>query len=87
VSEIQSPRQASIEFFLRGVGRYPVVLTLNGKAELVVQGTASYQTLLVRAEQMDALRASIAEMRAGKVIPVEGMLAEMKQVLVEKQGR
>ena len=70
---------------------HPVVLTINGKAELVVQDTASYQKLLdlaERAERMEALRASIEDMRAGKVIPVEDMLTEMKQILAEKkQGR
>src|SRR5258708_23572593 len=69
---------------------HPVVLTINGKAELVVQDSASYQKLIEladRAERMDALRASIEDMRAGRVSPVEDMLAEMKQVLAEKQGR
>ena len=69
---------------------HPVVLTINGKAELVVQDAASYQKLIEiaeRAERMEALRASIADMRAGKVIPVEDMLAEMRQILAEKQGR
>ena len=49
---------------------HPVVLTINGKAELVVQDTASYQKLIElaeRAERMEALRASIEDMRAGKV--------------------
>jgi hypothetical protein len=56
----------------------------------VVQDTASHQKLLElgqRAERMDALWASVEEMRAGKVTPVEDMLAEMKQVLGGKQGR
>lgn len=69
---------------------HPVVLTINGKAELVVQDTASYQKLVElaeRAERMEALRASIEDMRAGKVSPVEDMLAEMRQILAEKQGR
>jgi PHD/YefM family antitoxin component YafN of YafNO toxin-antitoxin module len=69
---------------------HPVVLTINGKAELVVQDTASYQKLIERAERaerMDALRASIEDMRAGKVTPVEDMLAEMRQILAEKQAR
>ena len=69
---------------------HPVVLTINGKAELVVQDTASYQKLIElaeRAERMEALRASINDMRAGKVVPVEDMLAEMRQLLAEKQGR
>jgi len=69
---------------------HPVVLTINGKAELVVQDTASYQKLIElaeRAERMEALQASISDMRAGKVVPVEDMLAEMRQLLAEKQGR
>ena len=69
---------------------HPVVLTINGKAELVVQDTASYQKLIElveRAERMEALRASMEDMRAGKVTPVEDMLAEMRQILAEKQGR
>ncbi len=69
---------------------HPVVLTINGKAELVVQDTASYQKLIdlaERAERMEALQASINDMRAGKVVPVEDMLAGLRQLLAEKQGR
>src|SRR5271170_4835960 len=69
---------------------HPVVLTINGKAELIVQDTASYQKLIEiadRAERMEALRASIEDMRAGKIAPAENMLAEMRQILAEKQGR
>jgi PHD/YefM family antitoxin component YafN of YafNO toxin-antitoxin module len=69
---------------------HPVVLTINGKAELVVQDSASYQKLLEladRAERMDALQASIEDMRAGRVVPAESMLAEMRQILAEKQGQ
>ena len=68
---------------------HPVVLTINGKAELVVQDTASYQKLIElaeRAERMEAIRESIEDMRAGRVSPVEEMLAEMKQILAKKQG-
>jgi len=68
----------------------PVVLTINGKAELLVQDTASYQKLIELAEQtekMQALRASVAEMRAGKDIPAEDVLAEMRQILAKKQSR
>jgi PHD/YefM family antitoxin component YafN of YafNO toxin-antitoxin module len=69
---------------------HPVVLTINGKAELVVQDSASYQKLIElaeRAERMEALRQSVEEMRAGKGIPAEDVLAEMRQILAEKQGR
>jgi PHD/YefM family antitoxin component YafN of YafNO toxin-antitoxin module len=69
---------------------HPVVLTINGKAELVVQDSASYQKLIElaeRAERMEALQASIEDMRAGRVIPAETMLAEMRQILAEQQGQ
>jgi PHD/YefM family antitoxin component YafN of YafNO toxin-antitoxin module len=69
---------------------HPVVLTINGKAELVVQDTASYQKLIElaeRAERMDALKASIEDMKAGKVIPAADVLAEMRQILDGKQSR
>ena len=69
---------------------HPVVLTINGKAELVVQDTASYQKLIALAERAgraEALQASISDMRAGKVTPAEEMLAEMRQILAKKQGR
>src|SRR4051794_32122122 len=46
---------------------HSVVLTINGKAELVVRDTASNQKLIElaeRAERMEALQASIDDMRA-----------------------
>ncbi|MFN7938803.1 MAG: type II toxin-antitoxin system Phd/YefM family antitoxin [Bryobacteraceae bacterium] len=39
---------------MRESGR-PVVLTINGKAELVVQDAASYQKLLDQIDELDAL--------------------------------
>ena len=51
---------------------HPIVLTINGKAELVVQDTASYQKLIELAEQAEELemtRRAVAEMRAGRGRP------------------
>jgi PHD/YefM family antitoxin component YafN of YafNO toxin-antitoxin module len=62
---------------------HPVVLTINGKAELVVQDSASYQKLIEladRAERMAALQASINDMRAGRVVPADAVLAEMRSL-------
>jgi len=59
----------------------PVVLTINGKAELVVQDAASYQKLMDTAKhaaEMESLRVAIEEMRAGKGHPIEAMFAEME---------
>ena len=69
---------------------HPVVLTINGKAELVVQDTASYQRLIEmaeKAERMESLRISVEEMKAGKGTPIEEMFAEMRQILAEKRGQ
>jgi prevent-host-death family protein len=56
---------------MRKSGR-PVVLTVNGKAEMVVQDAASYQCLLElagRAEMLDFLRESRADIEAGRTKP------------------
>ena len=58
----------------------PIVLTINGKAELVVQDADSYQRLLELAERLEtiaALEPAIAEMRAGKGEPAERVFAEL----------
>ena len=91
INSLSNFKRNTSEFLrqLKATG-HPVVLTINGKAELVVQDTVSYQKLIELAEQaekMEALRESVAEMRAGKVIPVEEVLAEMKQILAERRVR
>jgi hypothetical protein len=56
----------------------------------VVQDTAFYQKLIElaeRAERMDALKASIEDMKAGKVIPAADVLAKMRLILEGKKGR
>ena len=52
----------------------PVVLTINGKAEVVVQDAASYQKLLNYIDDMEALegiKRGLADVEAGRVTPVE----------------
>ena len=69
---------------------HPVVLTINGKAELIVQDTASYQRLVElaeRAQQMESLRESIEDMRAGRVTPANDVLFELREILDGKPSR
>ena len=78
--------------FLRQLKKtgHPVVLTINGKDELVVQDTASYQKLMELAEQAEELeitRRAVAEMKGGQGRPAEEMLAEMRRGLAEKQAQ
>jgi prevent-host-death family protein len=50
----------------------PVVLTINGKAEIVVQEAAAYQRLREladKAEMMEFLRESRADIEAGRTEP------------------
>ncbi|MBS1792279.1 MAG: type II toxin-antitoxin system Phd/YefM family antitoxin [Acidobacteria bacterium] len=64
---------------LKETGR-PIVLTINGKAELVVQDAGSYQKLLEIAEKLEtieALKPAIAEMKAGQGEPAENVFAEL----------
>src|SRR5262245_54310479 len=68
----------------------PVVLTINGKAELGVQNAASYQKLIELAEQTaerKITRKAVADMKAGRGRPAAEMLADMQQVINKKRGR
>ena len=59
----------------------PVVLTVNGKAELVVQDAQSYQALLDRLEQSDAvagIRRGLDQMEEGEGQSVETAFAEFR---------
>lgn len=60
--------------------RKPMVLTINGKAELVVQDAESYQQLLELAERLEtieALKPAIAEMKVGVGEAAEKVFAEL----------
>jgi prevent-host-death family protein len=64
----------------------PIILTINGKAELVVQDAESYQKLLELSEKLEtieALKPAIAEMKAGKGEPAEKVFAELLQNIGE----
>jgi prevent-host-death family protein len=52
----------------------PVVLTINGKAELVVQDAAAYQRLRQVAEEarvLEGIRQSIEDMKAGRTMSLD----------------
>jgi PHD/YefM family antitoxin component YafN of YafNO toxin-antitoxin module len=63
----------------------PMVLTVNGKAELVVQEAESYQRMLERLERIDtleAIRQGLEEAERGESRPAREVFAE----LVAKHG-
>jgi hypothetical protein len=60
----------------------PVVLTVNGKAEAVVQDAEAYQRLLDIAAQVDVLegiRQSVEDMKAGRVYPARKFLQAFRR--------
>ena len=61
--------------------RKPEVLTLNGKAELVLIDAESYQEMmdkLDRAETIAAIREGLAAAERGELKPAEDVYAEMR---------
>jgi prevent-host-death family protein len=66
---------------MRGTG-HPLVLTINGKAELVVQDAAAYQKLLERVDEMEALvgiKRGLAGVEAGQVTPLKEFEKEFRK--------
>ncbi|HKM51926.1 MAG TPA: type II toxin-antitoxin system Phd/YefM family antitoxin [Isosphaeraceae bacterium] len=66
---------------LRETGE-PVVLTINGKAELVVQDARSYQRLREQAERLqtiEAVQESLATMKRGEGRPLEEVFSELEK--------
>ena len=61
----------------------PEVLTVNGKAELVVQDAASYQRLLDRLHHMETL----AAIQEGMVSAERGELKAAAQVFAEMRAK
>lgn len=64
--------------------RRPVVLTVNGKAELVVQDAESYQEILDRLkrfEAVEAIRLGIAAAEQGRIKPARRALTELQAKL------
>ncbi len=59
----------------------PEVLTVDGKAELVVQSAESYQKLLERMEYLEtiaAVREGLADVTAGRTKPAEEVSRELR---------
>lgn len=60
----------------------PLVLTVNGKAEIIVQDAESYQRmleLLDRAETIEAVREGLESVRQGKTISLAEFDKEMRK--------
>ena len=59
----------------------PLVLTVNGRAELVVQDAESYQLILERlerAETVAAIRRGMNDAEEGRMIPLKDAAAKLR---------
>jgi PHD/YefM family antitoxin component YafN of YafNO toxin-antitoxin module len=60
----------------------PVVLTMNGRASIVVQAAESYQNmleLLDRAETIETIREGLEAVELGNTMPLETFDEEMRR--------
>jgi prevent-host-death family protein len=68
----------------------PLVLTVNGKAEIVVQDAESYQRmleLLDRAESIEAVREGLESVRQGKTMSLDRFDKEMRKKIRASKKR
>lgn len=80
LTEFQRNTKAHIDR-LKETGK-PQVLTVNGKAEIVVQDAESYQKLLEDMDRLEAIagiRQGLEEVRQGKTKPVNEVFESMRK--------
>jgi prevent-host-death family protein len=87
INSLSNFKRKTSEFIeqLKETGK-PIILTINGKAELVVQDAGSYQKLLELSEKLEtieALKPAVEEMKAGKGEPAEKVFAELLRTISE----
>ncbi|HZW33522.1 MAG TPA: type II toxin-antitoxin system Phd/YefM family antitoxin [Isosphaeraceae bacterium] len=78
--------------FLRRLKKtgHPVVLTINGKAELVVQDAASYQRLFELAERLETIQAvkeGLASVDRGEGRPMDDLFESIDKELRQAKAR
>ena len=92
LSEIRSvtdfQRNAKVHVARIKKSKTPLVLTVNGRAEIVVQDAGAYQQLLNRVEELEgevaaisAIRRGQEDKRAGRVRPAAVALKELGKKL------
>lgn len=83
IHSLSSFKRNTLEFIeqMKQTGE-PVVLTVNGKAELVVQDAESYQKLLDALERLEAIagiKQGLEDVEAGRTVSMEEFKQEMQQ--------
>lgn len=83
IHSLSSFKRNTVEFIeqMKQTGK-PVVLTVNGKAELVVQDAESYQKLLDALERLEAIagiKQGLEDVETGRTISLTEFEQEMRQ--------
>lgn len=83
IHSLSSFKRNTLEFLqqLKQTGK-PVVLTVNGKAELVVQDAESYQKLLDALERLETIagiKQGLEDVEAGRTTTLNDFEQEMRQ--------
>ena len=64
---------------MRKTGR-PLVLTVKGKAEVVVMGAAAYQEIAERADAIEGIRRGLAQVQKGLGRPVDEVFDDLERL-------
>lgn len=67
----------------------PIVLTLNGVSEIVVQSAEGYQNLLDRLDHLElreTIRIGLQDIREGKTVPAFPALEDLQKKLQQELG-
>lgn len=57
----------------------PLVLTINGRAEVVVQDAEAYQELLDRVETIEGLQRGLSDVKAGRTKPAPEVFHRLRR--------
>jgi prevent-host-death family protein len=57
----------------------PLILTINGRAEVVVQDAEAYQELLDRVETIEGLQRGLSEVKAGRTKPAQEVFKRLRR--------
>lgn len=84
IDSLTNFKRQTVEYLerLHATGQ-PIVLTVNGKAQVVVQDAGAYQRLMELAAQVErektvaAVKAGLADVRAGRTKPARSALKQL----------
>ena len=80
MTEFQRNTKATLESLAKSGD--PLVLTVNGRAQAVLQDAAAYQRLLDRLEHfeaIEAIRESMKELAEGKGVPLKDAMKQVRE--------